>query len=109
MNLSKANEFAIIKWNWIVANNGVSDISSMISKIPELGVLKSKCGFCDMYWLHKDANSQCKDCPMLIDKTDLTSNCKSTHHPYNIWLNDKTLINAKRMLKYVRLKILLIK
>ena len=102
MNLLKAKELTVMKWNWIVSNNGISDISSMISKIPELGVTKTKCGLCDLFWLQEDA---CKNCPLLIEKTDATTNCKSAHHPYRKWLDNKNTKTARKMLRYVNAKL----
>jgi hypothetical protein len=98
--IKRAFQLTVMKWNWIVNNNGIADISSMINKVPTLNTLQSKNGLCDLYWLNSD--NPCKGCPLLLDKDDITTNCSNSHHPYSIWFTDRSKDNAKQMLKFVK-------
>ena len=97
MKLTKkqAKELSIKKWEYIVGNKGKSNGLNEVH--PELLKLYCNCGYCENYF-----NNICKNCPLLIKVNNQWLNCGIGSHPWNIWFNKQTKINAQKVLDLIR-------
>ena len=91
MTLKEAKELAIMKWEFIVENDG--DLDSIICEvIPELSGLQNLCSYCELF-LAKD----CQGCPLAVGCM-----CMEIEHPYSVWLHNSTTENAQKVLDLIK-------
>ncbi len=93
----KAIELSILKWKWIVENNGSS--FQLTRALPELKELKGECGLCEYY-------NKCLVCP--IYNQDYGCHCDEGSveddyiHPWKIWYDNQTEENAQKVLDLIK-------
>lgn len=88
MNLTEENakEYAIMKWQYIVDNNGSRE--GLLEKYPVLKELKANCSYCELY--------VCDNCPI-----GTMGDCTSGSHPWCRWKNLETKENAQKVLDLI--------
>ncbi len=91
MTKKEAKRLSILKWEFIVKNDG----DYKLCKLPEeLRNLESQCGFCEKYY-----KKDCDGCP--INNTDI-GKCWYDKHPYSTWYHNRTVSNAQIMLDLIK-------
>ena len=100
-----AIELSILKWEFIVENNGSS--FGLIEIYPELKSLMSYCGLCHKYnnKLGGKFNS-CYGCPLVMINNNYNYNecgCSQREHLYRNWFYDRTKVNAQKLLDFLKI------
>ncbi|MCK5605320.1 hypothetical protein KAR91_25735 [Candidatus Pacearchaeota archaeon] len=99
----KAIELSILKWEWIVKNNGELDFHELIKEIPELSKVLSSCGLCEKYIENREYDDWCNGCPICIyGKENESHGCTVEKHPWMIWTDNRTKINAQTVLNLIK-------
>ena len=86
----KAKELSIIKWEYIVGNNG--KWKGLYRVHPELNNLAAGCGYCEKY-----GENNCDECPLLINNDA----CTDPGHPFHTWTERQTKENAQAVLDLI--------
>lgn len=106
MTKQKAKELCILKWQYIVDNNGSND--GLVEKYPQLSMLRCNCAYCELYVnTASKKNMHCVKCPIKPSKLDYLEygwGCDQEGHPYHKWTMNRTKINAQAMLNLVKRK-----
>ncbi len=103
----KAIELSILKWEWIVKNDGDDNSSELLEAIPELENIEEYCGLCHKYLkvTYDPYSVSCDKCPIDIIKTkknNHTSGCWQNEHPFNIYECETTKENAQKVLDLIK-------
>ncbi len=94
----KAIELSILKWEWIVKNDGSE--KGLIDAIPELEKLKAHCGLCELY-VEDNTIRYCYGCP-ICPKKWYNLGCMKSGHKWYIWSNNPTKENAQKVLDLIK-------
>jgi hypothetical protein len=92
-------EYVILKWRYIVNNNGSDD--GLKEAHPEMKNFRSNCSYCEKY-LEKG----CVDCSLNTKNKDYTfisaSACMEEDHPFYAWFYNRNITNAQKVLNLIR-------
>ena len=104
MTQQQAKELCILKWQYIVDNNGCQ--GGLCIKHPELSKLLSNCGYCEIYYNTHSINLlKCLDCPIRPEKENYNNlskeGCLQKCHPYFKWYTNQTVENAQSVLDLI--------
>lgn len=103
MTKEEAKELCILKWEYIVNNEGSED--GLINKYPELNKLLYECAYCELYF-NDNSKHHCDNCPIKIKYSKRTNKyygfCLTPDHPYNKWDNANTKENAQVVLDLIK-------
>jgi hypothetical protein len=95
--------YTILKWRYIVNNNGSED--GLIEAYPELLNFNSYCSYCEFFIC-----KGCVGCPLNLLKekypvyrmTDMvTCACREVSHPFNVWVYNKNTKNAQAVFNLI--------
>lgn len=86
----KAKELAILKWKYIIENEGHNNIFQLRLKYPELIGLRHNCGYCEKYlYTTSKTLTFCAKCPIrpkMKNYDDIDNvGCAQKIHPFNQW------------------------
>jgi len=106
----KAKELCILKWEWIIKNNGKFDdgnLHQLCKDIPELEDISAHCGYCEKYSHTSSVNiSQCAKCPIRPkfskDYHIYEFGCYQPNHPFGIWFYNHSVKNAQAVLDLIK-------
>lgn len=93
MNQRELKYWALLKWRYIVQNDG--ELYGLVSRYPELRLFKSQCSYCS----HFLDNGGCYECPLGLDGIGI---CNRLYHPYDIWRLNRTPQNAQALLDLIK-------
>jgi hypothetical protein len=105
MTKKKAKELCILKWEYIVNNNG--SYNGLLNKYPELTNLINDCAYCELYYDTKNKKlNNCAKCPIKL-KTEYYNSfydvsCQQTNHLYYAWYKKQTKENAEAILNLIK-------
>ena len=85
----------LMKWNFIVENDGKFNRELYITLHPEVEKLINLSAFCNKYY---HTRLSCKWCEMRIREND----CNDYIHPYTKWFINNNKENAIKMLEFVK-------
>jgi hypothetical protein len=91
MNQRELKYWALLKWRYIVQNNG-SEIR-LLNVYPYLVNFKFRCSYCNIY-----NNYKCYTCPVNVNN----QNCLHNKHPYTTWLWYNNKENAQAVLDIIK-------
>lgn len=91
----EAKILAIIKWTYIVNNNGSE--RGLLEAHPELKHLNGYCGFCEL--IIEKYHGKCKKC--VLYKKDIGKCGSGDNHPYTIWHYNNTTKAAQAVLDLI--------
>jgi recombinational DNA repair protein RecR len=95
MTLEEAKKLVILKWTYIVQNNG--SYYGLLQNISELKDLNGNCAYCELFM-----NKGCKGCPICPSEImDNGSGCRQVDHPFDIWYYNKNRENAQAVLDLI--------
>ncbi len=105
MTKKEAKELCILKWEYIVENNGSS--KGLIKKYPQLKKLNYGCAYCDKYITGETFSLlHCAKCPIrpkVDDYHDIEYvGCSQYGHPYSNWSYNNTKENAQLVLDLIK-------
>lgn len=103
MELKKAYELALLKWQMIIDNDGETPVD-LFNAHEDLSKLKSKsyCSYCALYF---DTTTNCAGCPIRIRpvcRMDFyCSSCNVNGHPFSLWRTKKDRETAQAVLDFI--------
>jgi len=94
--VQKAYRYAVLKWDYIVQNNGFSD--GLYNKHPKLKDFIAGCSYCELF-----QRNDCFSCPIKIDnrKSIYDCSCNDHEHPFHKWACNKSYETAKEVLNFI--------
>ena len=98
LTLQEAYKYAVIKWQYIVNNDGES--YGLRDEYPELINFRAGCSYCELFW---DSVTGCKGCPLKARRRVYIREpgCRQPKHSYNIWDDEPTKANAQAVLDLI--------
>lgn len=99
MKLTKkeAKRLSILKWEYIVENNGSDD--RLIEEYPELDELTGNCGYCEIYNPFSEnriTDNGCSPCPLVVNKHPCTTTV------WYVWIRKRNKKNAQAVLDLIK-------
>jgi hypothetical protein len=93
MTKKEMKRLALLKWQYIVDNDGFS--SGLTERYPELEKLMNKCSYCSMYI---NRITDCRGCPLKQGKFT----CFDDEHLFSNWDWCRSKQNAQKVLDLIK-------